>query len=165
MVFLPLFVTMKIFQFLLVEILFLDPVGHLYKVKGSEEGFTIARYARMCKDLDKPQLFRQSSFWQFTIYPFMLSTELACNSELWLAMFILLVPTRDLEYLPFFSVIHMSLSVMASLVHILRTTTMLRYFRVMIVYTGTLHMHYSRAVACLQYIADYGIIMQVVWLR
>lgn len=78
MVFLPTFVVLKLFQFVLVEIFLLDPVGQLYKCAG--KGLTIARYARMCKDLNKPLIFRTpGTKLKFTIYPHMLSTELACN--------------------------------------------------------------------------------------
>jgi hypothetical protein len=76
--FYPIFVGCKLIQWIFCEILYFDPVGQLYKCKGT--GLTLERYARMTRDLDKPLLFRKGdTYMNFTIYPFMLSTQLACN--------------------------------------------------------------------------------------
>ena len=76
--FYPIFVGCKLSQWVICEILYFDHVGQLYKCKGT--GFTLERYARMTRDLDKPLIFRKGdTYMNFTIYPFMLSTQLACN--------------------------------------------------------------------------------------
>merc|ERR1711957_1059207 len=55
-----------------------DSVGRLYKCGGS--GLNVERYAKMCKDLNKPLIFRAPGmWWNFTIYPHMLTSSLACN--------------------------------------------------------------------------------------
>jgi hypothetical protein len=78
MVFFPLFFACKVVQWLVCEVLFLDPVGQIYKCCGAN--LTFKRYARMTRDLEKPLIFRKSGFyWNFTVYPHMLSTQLACN--------------------------------------------------------------------------------------
>jgi len=74
----PIFVACKLVQWIICEVLYFDHVGQLYKCKG--KGLTLKPPARMTRDLDKPLIFRkEDTFMNFTIYPFMLSTQLACN--------------------------------------------------------------------------------------
>jgi hypothetical protein len=74
----PVFAVLKWLQLVLHEFNPLtDPVGSVYECAG--DGLTLEGYGRMCKDLDKPLLFRRSHFWYPTIYPHMLSPLLACN--------------------------------------------------------------------------------------
>lgn len=78
MVYFPIFFASKLLQFVVCEIFFFDPVGQVYKCKGA--GITLQRYARMCKDLDKPLMWRKThGMTKFAIYPHLLSTQIAAN--------------------------------------------------------------------------------------
>jgi hypothetical protein len=82
------FFASKLISFVLWEIFSFDNAGEMYKMGGDNDGngasdnkMTFERSMATWKDLDKPVLFRTSQFWwQFTFYPFVLSSTLvACN--------------------------------------------------------------------------------------